>query len=148
LVIPFAIVLLLYTADSNCGACGAVLQLDEDCLLPRCCLPRNAGVHAVAKKRTAIHDQPFRMYCQWVLSGFHRFFMVFFGFYRNGNQKMAILGDFWGCDGGLCAGLSERLEPQRAQSSQREFWWGRLLDAFVDECYEGGGEAEACGDFF
>jgi hypothetical protein len=57
-----------------------------------------AGVYAGVRKCTAIHDQPFRAYCQWILSGFHRFFAVFFGFCLHLGTNGAILGRLAGAE--------------------------------------------------
>jgi hypothetical protein len=62
--------------------------------MARCC--EIAGVYAGVRKCTAIHDQPFRLYCQWILLGFHRFFAVFFGFCLHFGTNAAILGGYRG----------------------------------------------------
>src|ERR1035437_8826255 len=69
---------------SFCAACCVVasIRFSARCgpapgVIPCCEI---AGVYAGARKSTAIHDQPFKFDCQWVLLGFHRFFAGFFGF--------------------------------------------------------------------
>jgi hypothetical protein len=83
LVIPFAIVLLLFV--NRVAVWWPVLGRPRSGQAPfRESENREiASVDAGAEKRTAIHNQPFRDACQWVFLGFHRFFAGFSGFYRS-----------------------------------------------------------------
>jgi hypothetical protein len=80
LVIPFAIVLLLFVNRVAVWCRFAAPALKVPARIREGENREIASVDAGAEKRTAIHNQPFRAACQWIFLGFHRFFAGFSGF--------------------------------------------------------------------